>query len=179
MITKQTNSPEIIRQIFVVSLVSAFLVIFAASCARVAPADPVAKATSNSQPANPEAEKAEVSKFLDEHTAALVKADTATLDRLWADEIVLIDHEGNTLNKTQWRELLSSGTERIEPGDTSSDTRDVRIYGNTAVVVLKVNQKAILEGKPHNGKMTISTVLVKGDRGWQMVQAQLSELKPV
>jgi hypothetical protein len=55
----------------------------------------------------------------------------------------------------------------------------VRIYGNTAVAILKVTQKAILEGKPHSGKMTISSVLVKGDQGWQMVLAQLSELKPI
>ena len=178
--SKQTNAPKTIRQALMVLVISTFLVTFAASCAQVAPADPVANATPNSKPANPEAYKAEVQKFMDDHTAALVKADTATLDRLWADDIVLIDHEGNTLTKKQWHDLLSSGTERIEAGgDTSSDTSDVRIYGNTAVVVLKVNQKAILEGKPHNGKMTISTVLVKGDRGWQMVLAQLSELKPV
>ena len=179
MTKKHTNARRTKGQTFLVIALFTFLALFTASCSQVPPTNGLANATTNSPLANPEAEKAEVSKFLDEHTAALVKADTATLDRLWADEIVLIDHEGNTLSKTQWRELLSSGTERIEPGDTSSDTRDVRIYGNTAVVVLKVNQKAILEGKPHNGKMTISTVLVKGDRGWQMVQAQLSELKPV
>jgi ketosteroid isomerase-like protein len=159
--------------------ISTFLVLFAASCSQVPPTNGSSDATANSQPANPEAYKAEVQKFMDDHTAALVKADTTTLDRLWADDLVLIDHEGNTLTKKQWHDLLSSGTERIEKGDTSTDTRDVRIYGNTAVVVLKVNQKATLEGKPHNGKMTISTVLVKGDRGWQMVQAQLSELKPL
>ena len=110
----------------------------------------------------------------------MVRVDTATLDRLWADDLVLIDHEGNTLTKTQWLELLSSGTEKIErSSDSSSNTTDVRIYGNTAVAILKVTQKATLEGKPHDGKMTISTVLVKGDRGWQLVLAQLSELKPV
>ena len=179
MTTKQTNAPQTARRAFLVLVVSTFLIVFAASCAPVAPADPVANAAPQAQPANPDAYKAEVHRFMDDHTAALVKADTATLDSMWADELVLIDHEGNTLTKKQWHELLSSGTERIEPGDTSSDTRDVRIYGNTAVVILKVNQKAVLEGRPHNGKMTISTVLVKGGRGWQMVLAQLSELKPI
>jgi ketosteroid isomerase-like protein len=167
------------RQAFMVFLLSAMLVIFAASCSQVAPANHAANTSPSIQPANPEVAKTEVGKFFDEHTAALLKADTATLDRLWADDLVLIDHEGNTLSKTQWRELLTSGTEKIEPGDTSSDTRDVRIYGNTAVVILKVTQRAKLNGKPHDGKMTISSVLVKGERGWQMVLAQLSELKPV
>ena len=179
-ITKQTNSTAAVRQALMFLVVSVFLVMFAASCTQTPPADTKSNVASTPQPANPEAYKAEVQKFMDDHTAALVKADTATLDRLWADDIVLIDHEGNTLSKAQWRELLSSGTEKIEEADhPSSNTTDVRIYGNTAVVILKVTQKAILEGKPHNGKMTISTVLVKGDRGWQMVLAQLSELKPV
>jgi ketosteroid isomerase-like protein len=179
MAKTQKNVRGIMTHAVIALTVSIFLIIFAASCAQVAPPNAVSKATPTPQQANPEAYKAEVQKFIDDHTSALVKADTATLDRMWADELVLIDHEGNTLTKKQWHDLLSSGTERIEPGDTSSDTRDVRIYGNTAVVILKVNQKAILEGKPHNGKMTISTVLVKGDHGWQMVNAQLSELKPV
>ncbi len=180
MTTKQTNPPETIRQTFMVLVVSTFLVIFGASCAQVAPADPVANPATNSQPANPEADTAAVRKFLNDHGDAMVRVDTATLDRLWADDLVLIDHEGNTLTKTQWLELLSSGTEKIErSSDSSSNTTDVRIYGNTAVAILKVTQKATLEGKPHDGKMTISTVLVKGDRGWQLVLAQLSELKPV
>ena len=179
MRASQTSKPETIKRGFMILAVSTFFFVFASSCAQVSPADPVANSAPQAQPANPDAYKAEVHKFMDDHTAALVKADTATLDSMWADELVLIDHEGNTLTKKQWHELLSSGTERIEPGDTSSDTRDVRIYGNTAVVILKVNQKAVLEGKPHNGKMTISTVLVKGGRGWQMVLAQLSELKPI
>lgn len=155
------------------------LIIFSASCAQVAPTGPAANATPNSQPSNLEADKAAVRKFLDEHGDAMVRVDTATLDRMWADDLVLIDHEGNTWTKTQWLELLSSGTEKIEPSDRNSNTTDVRIYGNTAVGVLKVTQKATLEGKPHDGKMTISTVLVKGDRGWQLVSAQLSELKPL
>jgi ketosteroid isomerase-like protein len=162
-----------------VLVVSTFLVLFAASCAQNAPADPVANAAPNSQPASPEADKAEVRKFFDAHGAALVKADTATLDKMWADDVVLIDHDGTTLTKKQWMDLLSSGTEKIEEADPSANTTDVRIYGNTAVAILKVTQKAILEGKPHSGKMTIGTVLVKGDRGWQLVSAQLSELKPV
>jgi ketosteroid isomerase-like protein len=179
MTTKRTNSPEDIRQTFMVLVVSTCLVIFAASCSQIAPADTSANATPNSQPANPEADKAAVRKLLDDHGDAMVRVDTATLDRLWADEIVLIDHEGNTLTKTQWLDLLTSGTEKIEPADASSNSTDVRIYGNTAVAVLKVTQKATLEGKPHDGRMTISTVLVKGDRGWQLVLAQLSELKPI
>jgi len=179
MATKHTNSNETIRQTFMALVVSAFLVVFSASCAQVAPGDPVANAARKAQPANPEADKAEVRKFFDDHGAALVKADTATLDKMWADDLVLVDHDGTTLSKAQWRELLSSGTEKIEQADPSSNTTDVRIYGNTAVAILKVTQKAILEGKPHSGKMTISSVLVKGDRGWQMVLAQLSELKPI
>lgn len=177
--TTRTKAPLIPSRAIIAIFLSTLLAIFAASCGQVAPINDAFHAQPRPQPANPEAHRAEVQKFMDDHAAALVKADTATLDKMWADELVLIDHEGNTLTKKQWHDLLSSGTERIEPGDTSSDTRDVRIYGNTAVVVLKVNQKAILKGKPHNGKMTISTVLVKGDRGWQMVSAQLSELRPM
>ena len=179
MTTKQTNGPETIRQAFTVFVVSTLLILFAASCAQVAPADPVANAPTKSQPNNTETDKAEVRKFFDAHGAALVKADTATLDKMWADDVVLIDHDGTTLTKKQWMDLLSSGTEKIQEADPTANTTDVRVYGNTAVAILKVTQKAILEGKPHSGKMTVGTVLVKGEQGWQMVLAQLSELKPV
>jgi uncharacterized protein (TIGR02246 family) len=179
MTTKQKDLGDSIKQTFTALALFAFLVIFAASCGQVDPADPVAKATPNAEPANPEADKAAVRKLLDDHGDAMVRVDTATLDRLWADDIVLIDHEGNTWSKKQWLDLLTSGTEKIEPADGSSNTVDVRLYGNTAVAILKVTQKATLEGKPHDGKMTISTVMVKGDQGWRLVLAQLSELKPV
>lgn len=177
--SNQTNSSHNIRLNLMFLVISAFLIIFAASCAQVAPTGPVANATPTAQPANSEADKAEVRKFFNDHGAAMVKADTATLDKMWADDVVLIDHDGTTLTKKQWMDLLSTGTEKIEEADPSANTTDVRIYGNTAIAILKVTQKAILEGKPHSGKMTIGTVLVKGDRGWQLVQAQLSELKPV
>lgn len=179
MAAKQAKFAKTTRHTLVVLVISA-LMIFAASCAQVAPNDPVANATSNhSQPSNPEGDEAAVRKFFDAHGAALVKADTAALDKMWADDVVLIDHDGTTLTKKQWMNLLSSGTEKIEEADPSANTTDVRIYGNTAVAIHKVTQKAILEGKPHSGKMTIGTVLVKGNQGWQMVLAQLSELKPV
>ena len=176
---KQTDIPGTKRQAFLLFVLSTSLIIFAASCTQVAPANSVAKTTPTPQPANPEADKAEVRKFFDAHGAALVKADTATLDKMWADDLVLIDHDGTTLTKKQWMDLLSSGTEKIEEADPSANTTDVRIYGSTAVAILKVTQKAILEGKPHSGKMTIGAVLVKNERGWQLVSAQLSELKPI
>ena len=77
-------------------------------------------------------------------------------------------------------ELLRSGTEKIEPGAPApKDKMDVRIYGNAAVVVIKATQKAILKGAPHDGTMTISAIVVKSDRGLQLVSVQLSELKPL
>ncbi|MEO5860779.1 MAG: nuclear transport factor 2 family protein [Pyrinomonadaceae bacterium] len=179
MTTKQKDLSDSIRQAFTVLVVLALSVIFAASCAQVAPADTVAKATPTAEPANPEADKAAVRKFFDDHGAAMARVDTATLHKMWADDVVLIDHEGNTLTKQQWTDLLTTGTEKIEEGDPSSNTTDVRIYGNTAVAVLKVTQKASLKGESHSGRMTIGAVLVKGDQGWRMVLAQLSELKPV
>ena len=177
--SNHTNASRTISQALMVWVISTFLVIFAASCTQVAPVNSVAKATPTTVPANPEADKAEVKKFFDDQGAAMIRADTVTLDKMWADELVLIDHDGTTLTKKQWMDLLDSGTEKIEEADPSSNTTDVRIYGNTAVAVLKVTQKAILEGKPHNGKMTISAVVVKSERGWQLVSAQLSELKPI
>src|SRR5688572_8431647 len=102
MTTKQKDLGASIKQACTALVVLAFAIVFVASCAQVAPADPVAKATPTAEPANPEADKAEVRKLLDDHAAAMVRVDTATLDRLWADDIVLIDHEGNTWSKRQW-----------------------------------------------------------------------------
>src|SRR2546428_5303109 len=78
-----------------------------------------------------EAEQA-ITKFEQEWADAYVKADTAALGRIEAEDYVLIDPEGKLLSKADDMRDVKSGDFKVETFKV--DNLKVRFYGKTAVV---------------------------------------------
>src|SRR6266480_5287300 len=88
--------------------------------------------------------------------AAVKENDAAALDRILADDFVLVTGRGKVYDKT---ELLKAAREKQvihEHQDEEAGSQKVRVWGDTAVVTALLWIKAVQEGKPVDYKLWFS-----------------------
>jgi ketosteroid isomerase-like protein len=111
-----------------------------------------------------------VLKLEDQWTEALVKADTAFLERLYTDDIVYTHTNGMVNNKAQVIEGIKAGKAKY----LSVERSDLKLqdYGDTAIVtfraVIKVNTVTLPSRMIH--------VFVKRKGEWRMAAYQSTRL---
>lgn len=101
---------------------------------------------------------------------AHLRLDVEALDRLMAPEYVQIDSRGRAVSKKQVLESFRSGGRGWD--EAHSDEHDVRVYGNTAVVIGRWRARGINAGQPFDYAARYVSVWVKSDREWRMVSDQ-------
>jgi ketosteroid isomerase-like protein len=107
-------------------------------------------------------------------TAAGLKKDFATLDRIIADDWVAIDFQGKAITKAQSIADLKSGSstnQSVQLGDMK-----VRVFGNTAVVTGSDTEKSTYKGKDSSGKYVWTDVFVNRNGRWQAVASQSTKV---
>lgn len=112
----------------------------------------------------------EILKLENQWCEAVVKRDTTTLQRLYADEYLCTGSGGDVWNKVQEIAGIASGTYVA----TSFNLDDMKshIYGNVAVVTGSNTIKATYKGKDISGKYRFTDVFVKRSGRWQCVATQ-------
>lgn len=126
---------------------------------------------SPSQPAAQDA-KQELKQLTEQYIAALKGKDTATLERIWADDLTFINPDGVLLTKAQRLANIQSGATRFDSIEPTS--RTVRVYGDTAVINGLTTLKGHYSGKRHGGQYRTTQVLVRRDGQWQIVALQMT-----
>ncbi len=123
-------------------------------------------------PADPDAIKA-----LDtEYQAAVEKNDAATMDRLLAEDFVLVIGKGTVYSK---QDLLDSARDGKLKYARQSDTRQaVHLYGDTAVITALLSLKYTLDGKPFEYQLWFSDVYVCTPKGWRYSFGQAAQPLP-
>lgn len=111
-----------------------------------------------------------IKKLENERNEAISHSDTATLDRMTADDYTIIDLFGRLRTKSEIIQSFKSGAIKI-PSRTIDDLI-VRVYGNTAIVTGRVTQKGVADGKDTSGQYRFTRIYVRGKSGWQSVAAQ-------
>jgi ketosteroid isomerase-like protein len=107
-----------------------------------------------------------------EYQAAVKANDAVTMERILADDFVLVLGSGKSFNKT---ELLDSARTRLAIYEHQEDTEQkVRVYGNTAVVTAKLYLKGTQGGKPFERTLWFSDTYVRTASGWRYVFGQAS-----
>ncbi len=103
---------------------------------------------------------------------AILKNDVEALGRVVTDDWVIIDPNGEIIDRTRFFEVIKSGAlthDRME----SEDFR-VRIYGDSAVVTGITSTKGKFMGQEFSTRERATDVLVKRDGSWRCVLTHLT-----
>lgn len=123
-----------------------------------------------SEPAHPTSAVEQVLRAEREWLLAHLRLDVQALDRLMAPEYIQIDAGGRAVSKEKVLESFRSGGRGWD--EAHSDDHDVRIYGNTAVVIGRWRARGINAGQPFDYAARYVSVWVKSDGEWRMVSDQ-------
>jgi ketosteroid isomerase-like protein len=107
-----------------------------------------------------------------EYQAAVERHDAATMDRILADDFVLVTGKGTSFTKADLLREASSKRATYEHQEDSNQT--VRIWGDTAVVTALLWAKGIRDGKPFEQRLWFSDTYVRTPTGWRYVFGQAS-----
>jgi len=134
----------------------ALLALIAAGCATALPVDD-AKAVAD----------------LDtQYQLAVRNNDAAGMDRILADDIVLVTGRGRTFSKADLLNEARSGAIAYEHQEDSQ--QQVRVWGDTAVVTALLWAKGTENGKPFEYRLWFSDTYVRTPAGWRYVFGQAS-----
>ena len=107
-----------------------------------------------------------------QYQAAIQENDAATMDRLLADDFVLVTGSGTTYTKADLLDEARSEQVHYEHQEDTDQT--VRIWGDTAVVTAKLWEKGTNQGKPFDRTVWFSDTYVHTPTGWRYVFGQSS-----
>jgi ketosteroid isomerase-like protein len=101
---------------------------------------------------------------------ALIKADTAAISRMTADEFVEISRLGQLRTKTDNLGDVGSGALKIT--SVKQDSVSVQVYGDVAILREITDNAGTFRGFPFAGRLWVTRVFVKRDGRWQAVAMQ-------
>ena len=107
-----------------------------------------------------------------EFAEAIVKNDLQRLGRLVADDWIIIDPNGEIVDRARFFEVIKSGALTHETME-SEDLR-VRIYGDSAVVTAVTRTKGKFMGQEFSTQERATDVFVKRDGRWRCVITHLT-----
>lgn len=129
-------------------------------------------ATIASAATSPSADERAVAALDTHYQAAVEQNDAATMDRLLADDFVLVTGSGKTYFKADLLEEARSGRMHYERQSDTGQT--VRVWGDTAVITAKLSAQGTESGKPFDYTLWFSDTYVRTPAGWRYVFAQSS-----
>lgn len=109
-----------------------------------------------------------------ERAQATLRRDTATLERIYADDFSTVGTSGAVRNKAQWLADNKSGAMKVE--SQTFDNVNVRVYGDAAIVTGLATQKGQDKGKDISGQVRFTRVYVKQSGQWLLVGGHNSRL---
>jgi len=107
-----------------------------------------------------------------QYQLAVKQNDAATMDRILADDFILISSKGRTYTKADLLEEARSGRMRYEHQEDTE--QKVRVWGDTAVVTAKLWEKGTENGKAFDYTLWFSDTYVRTPSGWRYVFGQAS-----
>jgi ketosteroid isomerase-like protein len=107
-----------------------------------------------------------------EYQAAVKKNDATTMDRLLADDFVLVTGSGKVYTKADLLQEARSGRVIYERQEDAP--QKVRVWGDTAVITAKLREKGTENGKPFDHTLWFTDTYVRTATGWCYVFGQSS-----
>jgi ketosteroid isomerase-like protein len=107
-----------------------------------------------------------------QYQAAVFKNDAATMDRILADDFVLVTGSGKVYSKADLLNEARKGNVDYEHQEDTAQT--VRVWGDTSVVTAKLWEKGTDNGKSFDYTVWFSDTYVRTSTGWRYVFGQSS-----
>jgi ketosteroid isomerase-like protein len=107
-----------------------------------------------------------------EYQVAVKNNDAATMDRILADDFVVVTGSGKNYTKADLLQMARTRRVLYEHQEDSDQT--VRVWGDTAVITAKIWLKGTDEGKPFDWRLWFSDTYVRTPAGWRYVHGQVS-----
>ena len=114
----------------------------------------------------------ELLKLEEAFAEAIVKNDLEGIGRLVANDWIIIDPNGEIVDRTRFFEVIKSGALTHDMME-SKDSR-VRVYGDSAVVTAVTRTKGKFMGHDFSTQERATDVFVKRDGRWQCVLTHLT-----
>jgi ketosteroid isomerase-like protein len=111
-----------------------------------------------------------------EYQAAVKANDVTTMDRILADDFVLVTGVGKTYTKADLLEQARS--KRVVYEHQEDSAQKVRVWGDTAVVTALLWAKGTEGGKPFDYQLWFSDTYVRTPAGWRYAFGQASTRLP-
>jgi len=111
-----------------------------------------------------------------EYQAAVKINDVTTMDRILADDFVVVLGTGQIFTKSDLLDMAR--TKRIQYEHQEESDQTVRVWGDTAVVTAKLWLKGVDQGKPFDWHVWFSDTYVRTPSGWRYVHGQASRPLP-
>jgi len=114
--------------------------------------------------------KEEIARIDDERREAYLHNDAATLDRILADDVTMITGMGGEDDKHSI--LADVGSHDLVYERLSYSKREIRLYGDTAIVTSHADIIGNYKGKRLSGKLLVTRVYTKENGSWRLVAIQ-------
>ena len=117
-------------------------------------------------------DRAAVAALDTQYQAAVKSNDVATMDRILADDFVLVTGKGKSYTKA---DLLRAARDKTETYEHQEDTNQtVRVWGDTAVVTALLWIKGSNKDAAYDYKLWFSDTYARTSHGWRYVFGQAS-----
>jgi len=107
-----------------------------------------------------------------EFAEAIVKNDLEGIERLVADDWIIIGPDGEIVERARFFEVIKSGA--LTHDLMESEDFRVRVYGDSAVVSAVTRSKGKFMGQEFSTQERATDVFVKRDGRWQCVLTHLT-----
>jgi len=105
---------------------------------------------------------------------AIVKNDLESIGRIVADDWIIVDPNGEIVDRTRFFEVIKSGA--LTHDIMESEDFRVRVYGDSAVVTAITSTKGKFMGQEFSTRERATDVFVKREGRWQCVLTHLTRL---
>src|SRR6266545_3458107 len=118
----------------------------------------------------------EIRQLEEELTQSEMSVEVNTLDRIYADDIMVTAPIGICADKAAVMTEVRQAAEKAVVGRYDKDDLKVRAYGDTAVSSYRMTAEAMFEGTEIKRQLCITNVWMKRNGSWQIVARHTASL---
>jgi ketosteroid isomerase-like protein len=124
--------------------------------------------------ASPSDDAAAVAALDTEFQAAVKGNDAATIDKILADDMILVTGRGHIFTKAEQIDEARNKATVYEHQEEEAGSQKVRVWGDTAAVTALLWIKGVRDGKPIDYRLWFSDIYVRTPAGWRYAFGQAS-----